>query len=161
MPLHGIEFFGGEVPAHYTADWGRNWRQSGTQGIAKNYSVTQQGFTANVTCQAIDHSIDSFTIVPNATQTANGTYTFLTWSAVVSCSGSEFIFTVNPSVILSASDLNSMTYYTLGNSTGQLDTATLGFLPTLVCPDPSSSSFNPYKFGKTLVISLSFLRVNF
>lgn len=161
MPLHGIYFSGGEVPAHYTADRGRDWRQSDIQGISKNYSVTQQGFTANVTCQAIDRSIDSFTIVPNATQAVSGNYTFLTWEAVVSCSGSEFIFAMNSSVILSASDLNSMTYYTLGNSTGQLDTATLGFLPTVVCPDSNSSSFNPYKFGKALVISFNFLRVNF
>ncbi|OAX39856.1 hypothetical protein K503DRAFT_49717 [Rhizopogon vinicolor AM-OR11-026] len=123
----GLYFSGGLVPVHYSLDWGRNVAESGTQGVGKNYTVTQQGFTANVTCQGIDRSVDSFSVTPNVTQ-GSSTSTFLTWVAAVNCSG----------------NLNSATYITLGNATGQLD-STLGFLPALACPDPATS-FSSSKF---------------
>ncbi|OAX39860.1 hypothetical protein K503DRAFT_865091 [Rhizopogon vinicolor AM-OR11-026] len=124
----GLYFSGGLVPVHYSLDWGRDWAESDFQGITKNYTVTQQGFTANVTCQGIDRSVDSFSVTPNATQGPLNSI-FLIWEAVVNCSG----------------NLNSATYLTFGNATGQFD-PTMGFLPALVCPDPGSTSFNPFKF---------------
>lgn len=154
----GLHFSGGKVPVHYSVDWGRDWRESGTEGVAKSYTVTQQGFTANVTCQAMNRSENSFSITPTVTQaqTIQGSppsnYTFLTWVAAVNCSGSEY-FVMNSSAISPASDLNSMTYFTLGNATGQLDPGSLGFLPTVVCPSPQSKSFNPDKFGIALSVS--------
>ncbi|OJA07711.1 hypothetical protein AZE42_05207 [Rhizopogon vesiculosus] len=124
----GLYFSGGQVPVHSSFDWGRDQAESGTQGIGKNYTVTQQGFTANVTCQGIDRSVDSFSVTPNVTQ-GSSTSTFLTWVADVNCSGNT----------------NSATYITVGNATGQLD-PTLGFLPALVCPYPGSTSFSSSKF---------------
>src|SRR6267154_1634151 len=85
--------------------------------------------------------------------------TIVTWQAAVNCSGSTFIFVKNSSAILSASDSNSMTYFTVGDTHGQMDNATQGFLPIVVCPSPNVTSFNPYKFGMALFISLGFLRV--
>lgn len=87
------------MPVNYTVDWGRDWSESGTQGVSKNYTITQQGFTANITCQGIDRSKDSFAVTPSITP-AQGTsnYTYLAWVAAVNCSGSEF-FDTTPSVI--------------------------------------------------------------
>ncbi|OAX39862.1 hypothetical protein K503DRAFT_799312 [Rhizopogon vinicolor AM-OR11-026] len=125
----GLAFSGGSVPVHSSFDWGRDFAESGTQGIGKNYTVTQQGFSANVTCQGIDRSVDSFSITPTVTQGPSNN-TFLTWVAAVNCSGNA----------------NSMPYVTLGNAAGQLDPASQGFLPAVVCPDPQLTSFNPFKF---------------
>jgi hypothetical protein len=87
--LVGLEFSGGEVPVDYSFDWGRDWRQDDTQGISKNFTVTQQGFTANVTCQAINRSVDSFSLYPYVTQGPLNN-TFLSYIALANCSGSEF-----------------------------------------------------------------------
>ncbi|KAG1776656.1 hypothetical protein EV702DRAFT_971252, partial [Suillus placidus] len=130
-PAVGLTFSGGQVPVNTSFDWGRLGRDAGTQGIGKNYTVTQQGVTANVTCQPIDRSQDVFTVLPEATQgPQNYNFTFLTWQAAVNCSG----------------NLNSLTYFTAGNANGQMDNATQGFLPIVVCPSPNSTTFNPYKF---------------
>ncbi|KAG1837621.1 hypothetical protein DFJ58DRAFT_862786 [Suillus subalutaceus] len=123
-----LAFSGGQVPVNTTFDWGHA-RDVGTQGIAKNYTVTQQGVTANVTCQPIDRSQNTFIVQPNVTQGPLN-LTFFTWEAVVNCSGS----------------LNTQLYFTAGNASGQMDNATQGFLPVVVCPYPNSPTFNPYKF---------------
>ncbi|KAG0692031.1 hypothetical protein DFH29DRAFT_883205 [Suillus ampliporus] len=57
---YGLAFSGGKVPVNTSFDWGRHG--SGNAGIAKNYTVTQQGATADVTCRPIDRSKNSFTI---------------------------------------------------------------------------------------------------
>ncbi|KAG1837646.1 hypothetical protein DFJ58DRAFT_815360 [Suillus subalutaceus] len=112
-------------------DWGHLGRNAGThQGIAKNYTVTQQGVTANVTCQPIDRSQNTFSVQPIVTQGPLN-LTLIIWEAVANCSGNS----------------NSQLYFTVGNASGQMDSATEGFLPTVVCPDPGNSmTFNPYKF---------------
>ncbi|KAG2147886.1 uncharacterized protein EDB93DRAFT_1250391 [Suillus bovinus] len=124
----GLAFTGGQVPVNTSFDWGHLGRDAGTQGISKNYTVTQQGLTANVTCQPIDRSHNEFTALNSTVSGSN--ITFLTWEIVANCSG----------------NLNSITYFTVGPPSGQPDNVTEGFLPTLVCPDPGSTSFNPYKF---------------
>ncbi|KAG1743039.1 hypothetical protein EDB19DRAFT_1699533 [Suillus lakei] len=129
-PNVGLAFSGGQVPVNTSFAWGHLGRDAGTQGIAKNYTVTQQGVTANVTCQPIDRSQNLFTVDPVATQGPNGN-SFITWETVANCSG----------------NLNSLTYFTAGNAGGLMDNATGGFLPVIVCPDPqNSTTFNPYKF---------------
>lgn len=124
----GLAFSGGQVPVNTTFDWGHLGRDAGTQGIARNYTITQQGVTANVTCQPIDRSQNEFFVDPMMTQGLNST--FFTWEAAVNCSG----------------NLNSLTYFTVGSVGGQIDNATQGFLPIVVCPSPNSTTFNPYKF---------------
>lgn len=124
----GLAFSGGQVPVNTSFDWGHLGRDAGTQGISKNYTIAQQGVTANVTCQPIDRSQNEFYVDPIITQGLNST--FYTWEAVVNCSG----------------NLNSLTYFTLGSVGGQIDNATEGFLPIVVCPYPNSTTFNPYKF---------------
>ncbi|KAG1837652.1 hypothetical protein DFJ58DRAFT_846391 [Suillus subalutaceus] len=127
----GLAFTGGQVPVNTTFDWGRLGRDAGTQGIAKNYTVTQQGVTANVSCQPIDRSQNTFIVQPNVTQGPLD-FTFFTWEAGVNCSGTP--------------GLNTQLYFTAGNASGQMDNVTQGFLPTVVCPNPQNSTFNPYKF---------------
>ncbi|KAG0694012.1 hypothetical protein DFH29DRAFT_961944 [Suillus ampliporus] len=125
---YGLAFSGGNVPVNSSFDWGRLERDSGTQGIAKNYTVTQQGVTADVTCQPIDRSKNSFTVDPVASQGPNGN-SFLTWEAVVNCSG----------------NVNSLTYFTAGNASGQMDPASEGFLPFFM------SGLYKYDFLPTIV----------
>ncbi|KAG2095157.1 hypothetical protein BD769DRAFT_1584662 [Suillus cothurnatus] len=127
-PDVGLAFFGGRVPVNTGFDWGHLGRDSGTQGIGKNYTVTQQGVTANVSCQPIDRSQNSFAVVQNVVQGPE--ITFITWEAVANCSGNS----------------HSQIYYTVGNMSGQMDSASEGFLPVVVCPNPNSMTFNPYKF---------------
>ncbi|KAG1833236.1 hypothetical protein DFJ58DRAFT_228928 [Suillus subalutaceus] len=122
-----LAFSGGRVPVDTTFDWGHA-RDAGTQGIAQNYSVTQQGVTANVTCQPIDRSQNTFSIYQVPTQ--GPVIMFITWEAVANCSGNS----------------NSQYYFTAGNASGQMDNATQGLLPTVICPNPENSTFNPYKF---------------
>ncbi|KAG2139934.1 hypothetical protein BD769DRAFT_172151 [Suillus cothurnatus] len=125
----GLAFAGGRVPVNTSFDWGHLERDAGTQGIGKNYTVTQQGVTANVSCQPIDRSQNSFVVVPDVVQGPNNT--FFTWEAGVNCSGS----------------LNLQLYFTAGNMSGQMDSASEGFLPVVVCPNPNTTTFNPYKFN--------------
>ncbi|KAG1787123.1 uncharacterized protein HD556DRAFT_1539245 [Suillus plorans] len=113
---------------------GVSYNQStGTQGITKNYTVTQQGLTANVTCQPIDRSQNTFSVTPYAVPGPTGSdMTFITWETEANCSGTP--------------DLNSVTSFTVGLANGLPDDATEGLLPTVVCPNPNSTAFNPYKF---------------
>ncbi|KAG1833235.1 hypothetical protein DFJ58DRAFT_847876 [Suillus subalutaceus] len=67
-PDVGLAFYGGRVPVNTSFDWGNLASDAGTQGIAKNYTVTQQGVTANVTCQPIDRSQNEFNLNPHTTQ---------------------------------------------------------------------------------------------
>ncbi|KAG2110499.1 uncharacterized protein F5147DRAFT_126140 [Suillus discolor] len=127
----GLAFTGGQVPVNISFNWGHLERDADTQGIAKSYTVTQQGLTANVTCQPIDRSQNTFSLTPYPVPGPTGSnMTFITWITEANCSG----------------NLNSMTYYTIGNATGQTNDATDGLLPTVVCPSPNSMTFNPYKF---------------
>ncbi|KAG2031826.1 hypothetical protein BDR03DRAFT_971727 [Suillus americanus] len=124
----GLAFTGGQVPVNTSFDWGHLGRDAGTQGIAKNYTITQQGVTANVSCQPIDRSQNAFSIDPTMTQGPN--LTFITWEAVANCSG----------------NLNLQYYFTAASLSGQINNASEGFLPIVVCPDPYVTTFNPYKF---------------
>ncbi|KAG2110505.1 uncharacterized protein F5147DRAFT_126459 [Suillus discolor] len=128
----GLEFTGGQVPVNTSFDWGHLGRDAGTQGISTNYSITQQGLTANVTCQPIDRSQNTFSVTPYPVPGPTGSnMTFITWETVANCSG----------------NLNSITSFTVGNANGQPDNATEGLLPTVVCPSPqNTTAFNPYKF---------------
>ncbi|KAG1787125.1 uncharacterized protein HD556DRAFT_1410779 [Suillus plorans] len=128
----GLAFTGGQVPVNTSFDWAHLGHDSGTQGISKNYSITQQGVTVNVTCRPINRSQNTFTFIPTAVPGPTGlNITFLTWEVVANCSG----------------NLNSITSFTVGNANGQANNATDGILPTVVCPDPNSTAFNPYKFN--------------
>jgi hypothetical protein len=64
---------------------------------------------------------------------------------------------MNLFTILLPSDTNTMTYFTVGNASSQMDPGSQGFLPTVVCPSPEDATFNPYKFGTTRALSLGFL----
>lgn len=126
----GLAFSGGKVPVHTSPEWGHLGRDAGThQGISKNYTVTQQSVTANVTCQPIDRSQNSFSTIQNVTQGPE--IAFATWEAIVNCSG----------------NLNSQLYFTAANyATDQVDPGSEGFLPVVVCPNPGATTFNPNKF---------------
>ncbi|KAG1787116.1 uncharacterized protein HD556DRAFT_1503726 [Suillus plorans] len=127
----GLAFTGGQVPVNTSFDWGHLGRDAGTQGISKNYSITQQGLTANVSCQPIDRSQNTFSVTPYAVPGPTGSdMTFITWETEANCSG----------------NLNSITSFTVGLANGLPDNATQGLLPTVVCPNPNSTAFNPYKF---------------
>jgi hypothetical protein len=124
----GLAFSGGRVPVNTSFDWRHLKRDAGTEGIGKNYTVTQQGVTANVSCQPIDRSQNFFAVYPTVSQ--GPINTFITWEVVANCSGGS----------------NSLPFFTAGNMSGQMDSASAGFLPIVVCPSPALTTFNPYKF---------------
>ncbi|KAG2065152.1 hypothetical protein BDR04DRAFT_1145535 [Suillus decipiens] len=126
----GLAFSGGKVPVHTSPEWGHLGRDAGThQGISKNYTVTQQSVTANVTCQPMDRSQNSFTAVNSTTQ--GPLNTFITWNATANCTGNS----------------NSQIFFTAGKMNGQVDIGSEGFLPIVVCPNPNvTTTFTPNKF---------------
>ncbi|KIK77954.1 hypothetical protein PAXRUDRAFT_834783 [Paxillus rubicundulus Ve08.2h10] len=99
----------------------RNWL-----GIQTNFSVLQQGITANITCQsaAMSSQLLNFTNLnittpitpPGSTSPA---YSVVAWNSTANCS---------------ASSLATQQYITWANASGQPDLAGTGFLPSIVCP---------------------------
>ncbi|KAG1837653.1 hypothetical protein DFJ58DRAFT_815406 [Suillus subalutaceus] len=121
----GLEFSGGRVPVNTNPDW-PNRRDTGTRGIAQNYTVTQQGVTADVSCQPIDRSQNSFTL--NSTQTQIGpNITFIASDVIANCSGNT----------------NAQPYFTVSS---QYNVGIEGFLPVVVCPNPNLMTSDLYKF---------------
>ncbi|KAG1733797.1 hypothetical protein EDB19DRAFT_1190097 [Suillus lakei] len=130
----GLAFTSGFVPINVTIDLGRHNFGSPPQGLGKNYTMTQQGLTAEVNCQERDASLYSYIAYPN-----NSTVSFPTgdnvgltmWEVVAECPNGN----------------SSMLYSTFTNATTlEMNPNTGGFLPTVVCPQPGSPGFSPYKF---------------
>ncbi|KAG2071074.1 hypothetical protein BDR04DRAFT_572423 [Suillus decipiens] len=122
-----LAFFGGKVPVNTSFEWGQSGRDGGFQGITKNYTVTQQGVTANVTCQPIDDSQNSFKVTSGVAQVPQSMIsTLITWGAIANCSG----------------NLSADVYFTAGNMSGQMDNAYQGLLPIVICPLPISTQIS-------------------
>ncbi|KAG2064794.1 hypothetical protein BDR04DRAFT_1234896 [Suillus decipiens] len=163
----GLAFSGGEVPVNTNPDWGYFERDTGTHnGTMKSYTITQQGVTANVTCQLMDPSQNSFylsntTVLAASDITVQASPIVITvWNATANCSGStrSLTYVTSNNSIISITGTSQNYGYTEGNagpaiasspqvisgdSTNYGDStnpAIEGFLPIVVCPDPASIS---------------------
>ncbi|KAG2358982.1 hypothetical protein BDR07DRAFT_242398 [Suillus spraguei] len=150
----GLAFSGGKVPVDTNPDWGYFERDTGTHnGTVKTYTVTQQGVTANVTCQLMDPSQNSYDLSNTTVQESPIVITM--WNATANCSGNirsltyvtsnntlEFGYSTFMDMGISQglsgiSQFGSRDSINSGDSTNP---AVEGFLPVVVCPDPATIS---------------------
>ncbi|KAG1785262.1 uncharacterized protein HD556DRAFT_1423453 [Suillus plorans] len=124
-----LGFTGGKVTVDTVSLPGKHNSVSIPQGFSRNYSMWQQGLTANVSCQPISSSqtqyvwdtSNSSVIYSNP----DNLYTSITglrlWNITANCGASM------PTI---------QEYVTVVNASGYADPLDSGFLPCLVCPGP-------------------------
>ncbi|KIJ58296.1 hypothetical protein HYDPIDRAFT_44535, partial [Hydnomerulius pinastri MD-312] len=102
-----------DVSAAGSADW---------LGVQRNFSVYQQGLTAEVSCVPANESQYQLNLASNysyfSAPSQGQNYYVWTWDSTANCNGSS------PAV---------QQYVTLANSTNQPDEQGSGFLPSVVC----------------------------
>ncbi|KIJ17979.1 hypothetical protein PAXINDRAFT_9068 [Paxillus involutus ATCC 200175] len=116
----------------------------------RNFSVHQQGITADIHCQPADASsqVLNFTSVNTTfTVTSPGStspvYSLVAWNSTANCN---------------TSSLATQQYATWADASGQPDVAGTGFLPTIVCPghnDPSDV------YSRFVIATQGFYRYDF
>ncbi|KAG2065872.1 hypothetical protein BDR04DRAFT_130713 [Suillus decipiens] len=104
------------------------------QGFSTNYSMSQQGLTANVSCRAIDSSQtqylwntnNSYVIYANAAAASNNSITSLRlWNISANCGNNT---------------LTSYEYVTMVDANGNTSSSGSGFLPSVVCLGPMNEN---------------------
>ncbi|KAG2102607.1 hypothetical protein BD769DRAFT_176283 [Suillus cothurnatus] len=99
------------------------------QGFSRNYSMSQQGLTANVSCRAIDSSqtqylwdtSNSYLIYANAAASNNSITGLRLWNISANCG---------------TNTLATYEYVTMVDANGNTSSSGSGFLPSIVCPGP-------------------------
>ncbi|KAF8841341.1 hypothetical protein BDN67DRAFT_967390 [Paxillus ammoniavirescens] len=127
-----LQFSGGVTSVNTTISRGssssspKDWL-----GIQRNFTVYQQGITADITCQtAASSQLLNFTNTnitldvtpPGSTSPA---YTLIAWNSTADCN---------------TSSTTTQQYVTWANASGQPDVSGTGFLPTIVCPGHVNAS---------------------
>ncbi|KIK94959.1 hypothetical protein PAXRUDRAFT_415988 [Paxillus rubicundulus Ve08.2h10] len=127
-----LNFSGGTTianarPTHGSSGSIRDWL-----GIQRNFSMYQQGITADIDCHGanIGSQVSNFTNVNTMIPvTAPGNmslpYSLVVWSSTANCN---------------TSSTATQQYVTWANASGQPDPAATGFLPTVVCPGHRNAS---------------------
>ncbi|KAG1873189.1 hypothetical protein F4604DRAFT_2012011 [Suillus subluteus] len=100
------------------------------QGFSTNYSMSQQGLTANVGCRAIDS---------NETQylwDTNNSYVIYTNAAASSSNSITGLRLWNISANCGSNTSTTYEYVTMVDANGNTSSSGSGFLPSVVCPEP-------------------------
>ncbi|KAG1869375.1 hypothetical protein DFJ58DRAFT_723223 [Suillus subalutaceus] len=100
------------------------------QGFSTNYSMSQQGLTANVSCRAIDS---------NETQylwDTNNSYVIYTNAAASSSNSITGLRLWNISANCGSNTSTTYEYVTMVDANGNTSSSGSGFLPSVVCPEP-------------------------
>ncbi|KAF8836199.1 hypothetical protein BDN67DRAFT_911641 [Paxillus ammoniavirescens] len=128
-----LNFSGGQTIANAVANHGSSSSPRNWLGIQRNFSVDQQGITANITCQsaATSSQLLNFTNLnvttlitpPGSTSPA---YSVVAWNSTANCSAGMYL--------TSWRCLATQEYITWANASGQPDIQGTGFLPSVVCP---------------------------
>ncbi|KAF8835841.1 hypothetical protein BDN67DRAFT_1072221 [Paxillus ammoniavirescens] len=145
-----LNFSGGATTANALANHGSSSSPRDWLGIQRNFSVLQQGITANITCQSATTSSEllNFTNLnittpitpPGSTSPA---YSVVAWNSTVNCS---------------ASSIATQQYVTWANASGQPDLAGTGFLPSVVCPGHLNTS---EVYSKFVIATQGFYKYDF
>jgi hypothetical protein len=152
-----LSFSGGETtanarPKHESSGSVRDWL-----GIQRNFSLYQQGITADIDCYAAATSSQdlNFTNV-NATISVTPPgdtslpYALIAWSSTADCNASvsfcKHLHFVSTHLTFQDSTA-TQEYVTWANASGQPDPAATGFLPTVVCPRHRNESDVYSRFG--------------
>ncbi|KAF9239990.1 hypothetical protein BU15DRAFT_74219 [Melanogaster broomeanus] len=103
-------------------------------GVQRNFSVDQQGLTAEVTCTPASESqyqlnlVNNYTSFPISSQ-GQGYYVWA-WDSTANCSGGSS---------------SVQQYVTLANSSNQPDEQGSGFLPSVVCPGQRNATVQTFQ----------------
>ncbi|KAH7927040.1 hypothetical protein BV22DRAFT_1007825 [Leucogyrophana mollusca] len=145
-----LSFSGGQVPVNTVPDGGR-FEQSIPPGFSRNYTMYQQGLSANVSCESRDLSGDSATqqlslsnpylSIPVHANDSSILFYLRQWNSTANCSGSS------PTI---------QRYVTETNSSDQPNVSGSGFLPSVVCPGTNSSAYQRF-----VVVSQGFYKYSF
>ncbi|KAG1815343.1 hypothetical protein EV424DRAFT_1107063 [Suillus variegatus] len=124
-----LGFTGGKVTVDTVSLPGKHTSVSISQGFSRNYSMWQQGLTANVSCQPMSSSqtqyvwdtSNSSVIYSNPDNVYNTITGLRLWNITANCG---------------ANVPTTQEYVTVVNASGYADPLDSGFLPCLVCPGP-------------------------
>ncbi|KAG1808042.1 uncharacterized protein BJ212DRAFT_718360 [Suillus subaureus] len=126
-----LGFSGGNVTVNTGAVPGSHPSVPIPQGFSRNYSMSQQGLTANVSCRAIDSSQTQYL------WDANNSYVIY---ANAAASSSNNIITGlrlwNISTNCGTNALTTYQYVTMVDANGNTNSSGSGFLPSVVCQGP-------------------------
>jgi hypothetical protein len=146
-----LGFSGGNVTVNTRLVPGKHTSVHIPQGFDRNYSMSQQGLTANVNCRAIDSSQTqylwdtntSYVIYANAAA-PNGSVTGLRlWNITANCG---------------ANTPTTQEYVTMVDASGNASLLGSGFLPSVVCPAPAN--FNQ-TYTSFIILSQGFYKYRF
>ncbi|KAG2105539.1 uncharacterized protein F5147DRAFT_805800 [Suillus discolor] len=123
-----LGFSGGNVTVNTEQIPGKHTSVSIPQGFSRNYSMLQQGLTADVSCQPIGSQVqyvwnmdNSSVIYANAAALNNSITGLCLWNISANC-GTNTPMTQE--------------YVTIVDASGNASVSGTGFLPSLVCPGP-------------------------
>ncbi|KAF9235412.1 hypothetical protein BU15DRAFT_77996 [Melanogaster broomeanus] len=123
-----LQFSGGATIVNNTISAGPQGSMSNWFGIQTNYTVDQQGITADINCQAADNNTlnlnlnltNSNTTISVNSPGSPSASTLVVWNSTAYCNTSSIAY---------------QQYYTSTNASSQpADSSGPGFLPTVVCP---------------------------
>ncbi|KIJ17974.1 hypothetical protein PAXINDRAFT_97529 [Paxillus involutus ATCC 200175] len=127
-----LQFSGGVTSVNTTISQGssssspKDWL-----GIQRNFTVYQQGITADITCQTpassqlLNFTNTNITLDVTSPGSTSPAYTLIAWNSTADCN---------------ASSTTTQQYVTWANASGQPDVSGTGFLPTIVCPGHVNAS---------------------
>ncbi|KAG1869410.1 hypothetical protein DFJ58DRAFT_742488 [Suillus subalutaceus] len=124
-----LGFSGGNVTVNTRQISGKHTSVHIPQGFNRNYSMWQQGLTADVSCRAIDSSSTQFlwntsnssVIYTNAAASNDSITGLRLWNITANCG---------------ANTLTTQEYVTKVDANGNASLSGSGFLPSVVCPGP-------------------------
>ncbi|KAG1728077.1 hypothetical protein EDB19DRAFT_167647 [Suillus lakei] len=73
----GLDYYGGKVTTPVL--------DHGNSGLARNYTVTQQGLSASITCRALDPNDPQYSMSIQTNDSAVGSYGIMFWNVTATC----------------------------------------------------------------------------
>ncbi|KIK38652.1 hypothetical protein CY34DRAFT_90596 [Suillus luteus UH-Slu-Lm8-n1] len=146
-----LGFSGGHVAVNTKVIPGSHPKVPIPQGFSRNYSMLQQGLTANVNCQAIASSQtqylwdtnDSRIVYANAAAANNSIAGLRLWNVTTDCG---------------ANTSTAQEYVTIADASGNVNPTANGFLPSIVCPWPMNIN---QSYTSLAILSQGFYKYKF
>ncbi|KAG2035530.1 hypothetical protein BDR03DRAFT_1093153 [Suillus americanus] len=146
-----LGFSGGNVTVDMGPILGKHTSMPISQGYSRNYSMLQQGLTANVSCRAINSSqtqyvwntTNSSIIYTNPAPVNDSINGLRLWNVTANCGANMPM---------------AQQYVTLVDASGNASVSGSGFLPSVVCPGPTDMNQTYTSFT---ILSQGFYKYNF
>ncbi|KAG1890462.1 uncharacterized protein F5891DRAFT_126025 [Suillus fuscotomentosus] len=146
-----LGFSGGNVTVNLGPIPGEHTSVSIPQGFSRNYSMWQQGLTANVSCRPIDPSQTQY-----GWNTANSSLVYA--NSAASNDSITGLRLWNISANCGANTSMTQEYVTMADANGNANVLRNGFLPSVVCPGPTDLNQTYTSFT---IISQGFFKYRF